>query len=31
MFLNAARALAHLVSQADLDLGAVYPPAHAHS
>ena len=26
MFLDAARALAHLVSQADLDLGAVYPP-----
>ena len=25
MFLDAARALAHLVSQADLDLGAVYP------
>jgi len=26
MFLDAARALAHLVSPADLDLGAVYPP-----
>jgi len=25
MFLDAARALAHLVSQADLDQGAVYP------